>query len=277
MFLRIDPFILQTDVPRQDLLTNAGFTLLPRQWLPIFSDIQRAVMILNVGRSEPEILAGMRSSHRYYIRHAADKGLEFESGTNEHQLLALYGLLATTAAAKGLVPPSLSRLRQLVETVLDHGLGTIFVARHSRQPVAALLVAGFGTTAHLLYAGSDWSRRSLYANEPLEWLAIEWAMGNGCVEYDMGGIGTLELPKEGHPFFGIYNFKLGFGAKLHQLTGYFDLVNHPVAYCLHRHLETSGKSAAYRAFRKMRSLGAAAAIVDLMKAETTTVPGRPRL
>jgi lipid II:glycine glycyltransferase (peptidoglycan interpeptide bridge formation enzyme) len=254
--LRIDPPILQSDVGGQRILVDAGFRALPRQWLPLFSDIQRSVMVLDLSRPEAELLAHMRTSHRRYIRHASEKNLRFESGIGEQQLSAFYGLVSDTAAAKGFVPPDLGLLRQLIEKVLRPGLGTVLVARHEDTPISALMVAGFGTTAYLLYAGSDAKQRSLNANEPLEWMAIQWAKSQGCREYDMGGIGTLQIPQQGDPYHGLYYFKLGFGAEYRALAGYFDLVNNSAAYQMHRFLELKGAKIAYRMLARLRSMRA---------------------
>ena len=55
---------------------------------------------------------------------------------------------------------------------------------------------------------------------------IRWAKSTGCTVYDFRGVsGNLDPD---HPLFGLYRFKEGFGAKLVEYVGEYDLPFSPL-------------------------------------------------
>jgi lipid II:glycine glycyltransferase (peptidoglycan interpeptide bridge formation enzyme) len=100
-----------------------------------------------------------------------------------------------------------------------------------------------GKRAWYLYGASSNLHREVMAPYLLQWEAIRWARGRGCVEYDLWGIpdaGEDEL--EAHfadrqdGLWGVYRFKRGFGGRVWRSVGTWDRVYNPRLYRLYRFL-----------------------------------------
>jgi lipid II:glycine glycyltransferase (peptidoglycan interpeptide bridge formation enzyme) len=88
-----------------------------------------------------------------------------------------------------------------------------------------------------MHGASIAGKGNLHPAESLHWEIIRWARSRGCIFYDLGGTGTDYPPREDNPNYSLYHFKKGFGAKLHYLTGYYDLVFRKGTYTAFRALE----------------------------------------
>jgi hypothetical protein len=93
--------------------------------------------------------------------------------------------------------------------------GTILVARHRDEPVAAGLVVVYGKTAYLPLIPSSRQHRDLPASHLLVWEAIRWARQHGCLTFDLVGYSMTACP--GDSLWGINQFKRGF-ASLDRLS-----------------------------------------------------------
>lgn len=252
IFLRIDPVVLDSDQEYKAKLQELGFTPLPRRWLPV-TFFPRTTMVLNIRRTDEELLSGMRSSHRYYIRRAGKQEVQFEEGCDDRYVEDLHRVVVrTTERKRQIAPTDLGRMLQLRNYLLGNNQGTVILARHDGKVIAGLLVAGFGKTCHLLYAGFDWEYRGLYVTEALQWKAIQWAKRRGLEEYDMSGFGAFEKPREGDPNLGIYMFKQGFGTECREFSTYFDLIGQKGVHSVFRFLEVYGRTTSFRAFKTIR-------------------------
>ena len=65
-------------------------------------------------------------------------------------------------------------------------------------------------------------------NYLLQWEMIKWAIENKCKIYDFRGVsGDID---ENNPLYGLYRFKKGYGGKLTEFVGEFEMVL-PSVYC----------------------------------------------
>ena len=60
----------------------------------------------------------------------------------------------------------------------------------------------------------------MMASYALQWEAMNIAKEMGCTEYDMFGVAPASDP--GHPLYGLYRFKSGFGGELFHSLGCWD-------------------------------------------------------
>jgi lipid II:glycine glycyltransferase (peptidoglycan interpeptide bridge formation enzyme) len=77
-----------------------------------------------------------------------------------------------------------------------------------------------GKRATYLYGASADQQRRLMPSYALQWEAIMLAQEAGCSEYDMFGISPGSDP--GHPMYGLYRFKTGFGGSIFRRQGCWD-------------------------------------------------------
>ncbi|MCB0149489.1 MAG: peptidoglycan bridge formation glycyltransferase FemA/FemB family protein, partial [Caldilineaceae bacterium] len=72
-------------------------------------------------------------------------------------------------------------------------------------------------------------RRRDMPNYLLQWVAMQWALAQGCTTYDWWGAPT-DLDDADDGMQGVWQFKQGFGAEFQPHVGAWDYVISPVAY-----------------------------------------------
>lgn len=92
------------------------------------------------------------------------------------------------------------------------GQAKLFQVFEEKTALAAILLLrhGAGATYHISHSTDR--GKALSAHNLLLWEAMTWAAKSGCLHLDLGVINTEEAP-------GLARFKLGTGARLHQLGG----------------------------------------------------------
>lgn len=199
-------------------------------------------VILDIGRPEEEILAGMKPKWRYNIRLSDKKGVEI-SREGVEALGAFYELYLETAKRDGIAIHPLSYYKNLFETARDAEAWadspapklSVWVARHEGMALASIITLFHGAHATYLYGASSGEKRNLMPAYGLQWSAIQAAKSEGCVDYDFFGIPPDEDPN--HPMAGLYFFKTGFGGKIAHRIGCVDYPARPLAYGLFRNAE----------------------------------------
>lgn len=182
-----------------------------------------STLLLDLTATEDELLEQMKPKTRYNIRLAARRGVEVVEGTAA-DLPAWYRLYLETTSRHGLPRAGLERFRAVLE---EGGGGSslpvrsrLLLARRGPQLLAGLLLVCSGHRATYLYGASTREGRSCMASCAMQWAAIRLARALGCREYDMFGIAPR--PDPGHPLFGLYRFKTGFGGRQVHLEGCWD-------------------------------------------------------
>lgn len=202
---------------------------------------------LDLAPGEEEILAAMRSKTRYNIRLAARRGVTV-SRVGAERLSEWHRLYVGTAERKGFRPQSLDYFARLFELARGHRpelrLYLAFGPRTAggpapARPLAGIVVAHAGRTATYLYGASAADHRSLMAPYALQWHAIREARAVGCSTYDLFGVPPAA--DRGHPMYGLYRFKTGFGGRLVHRRGAWDYVYDRDAYEVFGAAEAGGR------------------------------------
>jgi len=216
------------------LLTSSYFRKAPM-------DIQPPnTVIIDISGSEEELLASMKSKTRYNIRLAIKRGVEVSEGSYA-DLDRWYTLYQETAKRDRITLHSGDYYSRLLRMAAEYGKGApeikLFLACHDDDLLAGIIVALKGDSAWYLYGASSTRKRNLMANYALQWRAMQWARERGCRTYDLFGIPPENDP--GHPMYGLYRFKTGFGGEILNRYGCYDFVYKPAAYVLYRAAEAS--------------------------------------
>ncbi len=166
---------------------------------------------------EPEaMLASFKPKHRYNIRLAARHGVVVEEGEDVEEMARQQ---AATATRQGIAPYRREVYARRLELL---PWCRIYVARHGGEALAAITVARHAGRAYYLYGGSIESKRHLMATYAVQWAAMQAAFADGCGEYDLWGIPPA--PDPSHPWFGLWQFKKGFGGALLNYMGAWQVV-----------------------------------------------------
>lgn len=195
IFLRIDPF-------KQDLASLGFKKIKPFQ--------PAKTLLLDLSKSEEELLAEMHQKTRYNIRLAEKKGVVLAESTEE-QFLKFYDLVFDTYKRKG------KKLfdRNYYHKLFQNDLAKIFFAKYESEILTANLVIFYGDTVTYLHGGSSEKHKNIMAPHLLQWETIKKAKSLGYKYYDFWGI------EDRYP--GVVRFKTGFGGFEVSYPGTFDL------------------------------------------------------
>lgn len=213
IFWRLDPAMPDSEEERKEF-EKLGLVKSPKE-------IQtKETLILDITKSEDEILGQMKQKTRYNIGLAKRKGVEvfFEKGLTEN--FEKFWRLArkTSERDKFRTHP-----KEYYKKMIQHcELSGIFLAKYKNKIIAVNIVIFFGKRAIYLHGASSDEYRDAMAPYLLQWEAIKEAKKQGMAEYDFWGIGA-KWP-------GFTRFKKGFGGKEVEYIGAYDMVLKPFFY-----------------------------------------------
>ncbi len=205
-------------------------------------DLQpKKTLILDLDKSEEELLKEMHQKTRYNIRLAEKKGVKIIEGlvdfetelSRKSSLSELWRLLNITGERDGFRLHALSHYRSLLEA--ERETVRIYFASYKNKNIAVVLTYSFGDKVTYLHGASDNEFRSVMAPYLLQFEIIKKAKAAGYKYYDFFGIDEKKWP-------GVTRFKLGFGGRSLEYSGTKDFIFRPLSYWF------------YEIFRKLRRL-----------------------
>jgi len=217
-FIRVSPQIEDSEKNRLFFQKN---NFVPA---PIHAMDAEVCWVLNLDKPEEELLAGMRKTTRYEIKHATPA---VAKSKHIDDFLNLYNETSKRhnfTEHKG--------IREEFET-LDCDL---FLASHDKQLLAAAIIVYFGDEA-IYHHGASMPNK-VGASYALQWAAIREAKRRGKKLYNFWGIAPEE--SKNHPWHGLTTFKTGFGGRLVRFAHAQDLPVSPL-YLIPKTIETIRK------------------------------------
>jgi len=180
--------------------------------------------VLDLTKSENELLANMHSKTRYNIRLAERKGVIVEKDNSRKALTIFLDLLfSETVKRQGFYMHNPEYFQKMWAVLEPAGLAHLFLAKYKEQVLSAWMVFVFKDRIFYPYGASSSEMRNLMASNLLCWKIIQFAKRLGCKSFDMwGSLGPAVEPT--HPWYGFHRFKLGYGGELVESVGSWDLV-----------------------------------------------------
>ena len=236
VFLKVEPDGLERDV--EGLRPQfAGFGKESRPIQP------RQTILVSLEGSEEDWLGRMKQKTRYNIRLAERKGIKV---TETSDLDVFQDLMKATGERDGFGVHSQAYYQRAYDLFAPQGACSILLASYQEKPLAALMLFARGRRAWYFYGASNNEERNRMPTYLLQWEAMRWAAGKGCLEYDLWGVPDASEEELEANFsnrqdglWGVYRFKRGFGGELVRSAGAWDRVYQPVLYHLYlRFLES---------------------------------------
>lgn len=188
--------------------------------------------IIDLQKSEDELLSSMHPKTRYNIRLAEKKGVTVETGA--HLVEEFLRLNKETTARDQFISHPDAYYKKMVAT-LSEKMVTVYGARFQGRIIAANVVMTFGNTVTYLHGASSSRDRSVMAPHLLQWHQIQDAKNRGVRWYDFWGVATSESDeKMKQHWAGITRFKDGFPGRGISYLGTFDLPISSFFYSLYR-------------------------------------------
>ncbi len=113
---------------------------------------------------------------------------------------------------------------------------TIYKALHQRRLIASGVMVDFGKTRMYLYGGSSDEDKNLMAPYLMHWHAMVDARELGLQFYDLGG---SEVSGGGEK--GFTRFKKGFGGRIVEYAGAYDIIYNQLWYNAYRIVRTANR------------------------------------
>lgn len=176
-------------------------------------DVQASqTSILDISKSENEILKAMHSKTRYNIRLSNRKGVKVRVG-NKKDFDKFWKIMNETKERDGF------RLhaREYYVKMLEIDFIELIIAELEGKIIAANIVSYFGDMASYLHGSSSDKHRNVMAPYAIQWYTIKRAKKKSCKYYDFNGIDENKWP-------GVTRFKRGFAGEDIVYPGAFDII-----------------------------------------------------
>ncbi len=225
---------------------------------PLFT---RYTFILDLTKSEDELLKAMHPKTRYNIKVAEKHGVKVvednsdkafkeylkltEETTKRQKFFAhtrRYHKLMwqTLRQAQGKLKMENARPAKLGRSggkwKMENGnrlIAHLLLAKYKNKTLVAWVVFTFKDTLYYPYGASSDKYRETMASNLIMWEAIRFGKKLGLAKFDMwGALGPNPDPKD--PWYGFHKFKQGYGGELIEFVGSYDLVINPVLYQLYK-------------------------------------------
>ncbi|MHB8717323.1 MAG: lipid II:glycine glycyltransferase FemX [Candidatus Dormibacteria bacterium] len=184
-------------------------------------------VVLSLTPDVETLRKGMNSGHRSRVNGAAKRGLRVESSNDPARMAAFVALLRTTEQRAEFFSFEDRYYDAIAAELLPAGDATLYFTMHERDAVAAGLMFDFGPTRYYAFGATDTAARKLMPAPPLVWQSIVDAKESGRSVFDFWGAAPPGAGP-GHPWSGITNFKMGFGAERRSYAGTWELPVRPV-------------------------------------------------
>lgn len=201
--------------------------------------------VLDVRRSEEELLAFMKQKTRYNIKVAVKNGVVVSVDNSSEAFEKYLELTEETTRRQGFYAHGRDYHKKMWETlkhsaqsavISDQLTVNLLVARYEGEIISTWVLFKFGDTLYYPYGASTRKHQKVMANNLMMWEAIKLAKKMGCLYLDMwGALGNDPDPKD--PWLGFHNFKAGYGARHVEYVGSYDFVAKTLGYAIFRVVE----------------------------------------
>ncbi len=216
-FIKLEPYVKRSDISgNEDFFKSKNLKKSPH---PLFT---KWTILLDLRKSEEELLANMKNKTRYNIRLAKRKGIVVKLMDNEQGFKIFSKLYFDTCKRqnyKGHTP----EYHRIIWQTLKGKTAHILIAFYKNEPLAAYEVFLYKDTLYYPYGGSSLKYRNFMPTNLLMWETILFGKRQGAEIFDMWG----SLPPDydqSHPWAGFTRFKQGYGGEFTEFIGAWDLI-----------------------------------------------------
>ncbi len=214
-FIKIDPLLPESE-ENETFFRKRGF-----KKAVTFVQVEDA-WLLDLSKSEEELLAEMRKTTRYSIRKAEKDGVEVIKSTAPDDIEKFWRVYQSTVDRQHFVPFSKNYLRREFEIFAAQDKAILFFGQYKGE-IISTAYAIFEPWSGFYHHGASISKyTSVPASQLVQWHVIEEAKQRGCVRYNFWGV-VPETTKT-HPWAGLSTFKRGFGGYAQEYVHAQDLI-----------------------------------------------------
>jgi lipid II:glycine glycyltransferase (peptidoglycan interpeptide bridge formation enzyme) len=196
-------------------------------------------LILDLTKTEEQLLSDMHSKTRYNIRLAEKKGVEVREGKH---IDWFWDLNKETRERDGFKSHEKSYYQALLQLPIVHQLTAFF----DNTPIASQIYIGNKGVCTYLHGASGNAHRNLMAPYLLQWESIRIAKKFGNTQYDFFGVARPQTDGETFHTYswnkadklsGVTRYKAGFGGEVRSYPDAYEVPLRPVLYSCFRFLK----------------------------------------
>jgi peptidoglycan pentaglycine glycine transferase (the first glycine) len=219
VFLRIDPAVTEEfEVFKKLNFKDAAS----------FIQVRRAWMLDIKGKTDEELMLGMRKNTRYSLKKAIRSGIQVKISEEEKDFEIFADLLQDLAKEKGFASVPSSYLKKQFEFMKRDF--KFFCAKKNNEVIAGGWFSFFGDESSYLHGASSKEVGDSQAPYLIQWEAIKYAREKGFKRHNFWGVVEDKNYHPKYPGFGYSNFKKGFGGYLEEYIKTKDFVYNVVKY-----------------------------------------------
>lgn len=201
-FLRISPMIDES-AENKKWMADMGF-----RDAPVHMMHPELLWLLDLNKTEEELLKDMRKNTRYGVKQAEKMGLEVKSGATEELLKQFYEIHEETSKRQHFIPYPWAYLKAQLEVFAPKDQIKIYIVENEGKPIAGAVIMFFGPEGIYHHGASLSEFNKIPSSYLIQWEAIKETKKRGMPRYNFWGV-VDNAPK--HPWAGLSFFKKGFG------------------------------------------------------------------
>lgn len=196
---------------------------------PLFT---KYTFIIDLTKSEQELLQAMHPKTRYNIRLAEKHGVTIQEDNSHRAFLEYLRLEEETTKRQRFYAHNRTYQETMWRTMRDAGIAHLFTATYEGETLAAWVIFVHDGVMYYPYGASSRNHREVMAPNLLLWELVKWGKLQKLQAFDLwGAMGPNPDPND--PWFGFHRFKLGYHPDYVTFIGSFDLILRPVLYRLY--------------------------------------------
>ncbi|MCC6563962.1 peptidoglycan bridge formation glycyltransferase FemA/FemB family protein [Candidatus Uhrbacteria bacterium] len=219
LFIRVEPPVM------------AGSLDFPAEFVPHRAYNPAVTSVIDLTKSEEDLLAAMHHKTRYNIRLAERHGVKVRVTDDIGTFLRL---TKETSERDRFLAPEYAYLEKTYRELAKAGIARLRLAEAQNEVLAMSMEMVYGDTATYLHGASSSRLRDVMAPFALHWDAIKAAKAEGKKHYDFWGCNPDDPihPHYNKTWEGITRFKLGWSGQCLALAGTFDIPRQPLLYSI---------------------------------------------
>lgn len=227
-WIRIEP---ATEEVLNGIRKNVKYKIIPSP-----HDMQpKEIFMIDISKSEEELLAGMKAKTRYNIKLAEKKGVKtwiMDPGIGSQKYIDEFLRLTKVMGERNKIATHPESYYRKMLEVIPSDILKLYLAEYDGKIICANLVIFYGGVCTYFHGASDDAYRNVMAPYLLQWKQIQDAKKAGCLKYDFGGINTRTGA-------GITRFKAGFSptAAAVKFPGCYDIILDKRKYLIYRSVQ----------------------------------------
>ena len=238
IFMQLEPNVEKSKFP------NYLITQLPNIRPAAHPLFTKYTFILDLTKSEEELLKAMRPKTRYNIKVAVRHGVKIVQDDSDEAFETYLKLTEETTARQGFYAHTQKYHQLMWETLrsaqgkpdTDRLTAHLFLAKYKGQTLAAWILFVYKDILYYPYGASSNLHREVMASNLMMWETIRFGKKLGLKKFDMWGA-LSNNPDKNDPWYGFHRFKEGYGPKYIEFIGSFDLVINPILYEIYKILD----------------------------------------